>query len=101
VGARFSTPIQTGPMDKPASYTKGTASVPVVKGVGRGVDHPSPSSTEVKEGVELYISSSLRGFVACVGWILPLPQSNAKITCPVVAADNWKLNDGHIKNAIK
>jgi len=54
-GARFSTPIQTGPMDKPASYTKGTGSVPVVKQVGRGVDHPSPSSTKVKNGVELYL----------------------------------------------
>jgi len=42
-------------MDKPASYTKGTGSVPVVKQVGRGVDHPSPSSTKVKNGVELYL----------------------------------------------
>jgi len=102
VGTRFSTPIQTGPMDKLASYTKGTVSVPLVKRVGRGFDHPSPSSTEVKKGVELYISSCLRSFVACVGWILPLPQSfSAKITCRMVAADKWNLNDSHIKNVIK
>ena len=40
-GARFSTPVQTGPGAHPASYTKGTGSFPGVKRPGRGVDHPS------------------------------------------------------------
>ena len=41
----------------PVSYTTGTGSVPGVKRPGRGVDHPRPSSAEVKERVELYLYS--------------------------------------------
>jgi hypothetical protein len=54
VGARFSAPLQTGPGAHPASYRMGTISSPGVKRPGRGVNHPSPSSTEVKERVEVY-----------------------------------------------
>ena len=54
-GARFSAPIRTGPGAHPASYTMGTGSFPGVKQPGRGVDHPPPSSAEVKEKVELYL----------------------------------------------
>jgi hypothetical protein len=32
-----------------ASYTMGTRSFPVVKRPGRGVDHPPPTSAEVKK----------------------------------------------------
>jgi hypothetical protein len=32
---------------------------------GRGVDHPTPPSAEVKEIVELYIYSPLWAFVTC------------------------------------
>jgi hypothetical protein len=53
VGERFSTPIQTGPRAHPTSYTMSTGSFPGVKQPGRGVDHPPPSSAEVKERVEL------------------------------------------------
>ena len=49
VGARFSLPVQTGPGSQPASYTTGTVSFPGVNWPGRGVDHPPPSSAEVKE----------------------------------------------------
>jgi len=56
-GARFSAPLQTGPVAHPASYTMGTGSFPGVKRLGRGLDHPPPSSAEVKERVELYIYS--------------------------------------------
>ena len=56
-GARFSTPIQTGPGVHPASYTIGTGSLPGVKLPRHGVDHPPPSSAEVKERVELYLYS--------------------------------------------
>jgi len=38
----------------PASYTMVIGSFPGVKRTGRGVDHPSSSSTVVKERVELY-----------------------------------------------
>ena len=51
-GARFSTPVQTGSGAHPASYTMGTGSFPGVKRPGRGVNHPPPSSAEVKERVE-------------------------------------------------
>ena len=39
-GARFSAPVQTGPVAQPASYTMGTGSFPEVKRPGRGVEHP-------------------------------------------------------------
>jgi hypothetical protein len=51
VGARFSTPVQTGPGAHPASYTMGTGSFPGVKRPGRGINQPPPSSAEVKESV--------------------------------------------------
>ena len=54
-GARFSAPVQTCPGAHPASYTIDTGSFRGVKRPGRGVDHPPPSSAEVKERVELYI----------------------------------------------
>jgi len=38
-------------------YTIGTGSFPGVKRPGRGFDHPTPSSAEVKETVELYLYS--------------------------------------------
>jgi hypothetical protein len=55
--ARFSASVQTGPGAHPASCTMGTGSFPGVKRPGRGVDHPPPSSAEVKERVELYVYS--------------------------------------------
>jgi len=42
----------------------GAGSFPAVKRLGRGVDHPPPSSAEVKERVELYIYSPW-AFGAC------------------------------------
>ena len=56
-GANYSATVQTGLEDHPASYTIVTESFPGVKWRKRGVDHTSPSSTEVKESVELYIYS--------------------------------------------
>jgi hypothetical protein len=53
----FPTPVQAGPGAHPASCTMGTGSFPGVKRPGRGVDHPPPSSAEVKERVELYLYS--------------------------------------------
>ena len=53
VGARFSAPLQTGPGSNPAFYKMGTGSFPWVNWPLRGVNHPPPSSTEVKERVDL------------------------------------------------
>jgi hypothetical protein len=57
-GARFSAPVQINPGAHPASYTMGTGSFPEVKRPGRGVDHPTSSSAEVKERAELYFYST-------------------------------------------
>jgi hypothetical protein len=57
VEARFSVPVQAGPGAHPASYTMGTGSFPKVKQPGRGVDHPTPSSANFTERVELYFHS--------------------------------------------
>ena len=54
---RYFLPTQTSPGAHPPSYTMGTGSFPGVKRPGRGVDHPPPSGSEVKETVELYLYS--------------------------------------------
>jgi hypothetical protein len=56
-GARFCAQVQTGPGAHPASYTMGTVSFLGVKRLECGIDHPPPSSAEVKERVELYLYS--------------------------------------------
>jgi hypothetical protein len=61
-GARFSAPIQTVPGAHPASYTMGIGSRPGVKLLGRGFDHPPPSSAKVTERVELYFYTPSLGF---------------------------------------
>ena len=61
MAASFSASVQIGPGAHPASYTMGTGSFPGVKRPGRGVDHPSPSSAEVKKIVELYLYSPFVG----------------------------------------
>jgi hypothetical protein len=48
-GARFSTPVQTGPGVHLASYTVGTGSFPGVKRPGRGVDQPPPVAPRLKK----------------------------------------------------
>jgi hypothetical protein len=47
--------VQTDLEAHPASCAMGTGSSPGVKRPGRGADHPSPSSAEVKRGLELYL----------------------------------------------
>jgi hypothetical protein len=42
---------------QPLVHTMGTGSFPGVKRPGRGVDHKTPFSVEVKERVELYLYS--------------------------------------------
>jgi hypothetical protein len=52
----FSAPVQTGPGAQPVLWVPG--SFPGVKLPGRGVNHACPSSSEVKEQVELYLCFS-------------------------------------------
>jgi hypothetical protein len=54
-GARFTAPVQLGPGAHPAFYAMGTGYFPGVERLGRGVDHPPPSSADVKERVQLYL----------------------------------------------
>jgi len=54
VEARFSAPVHAGPGARPASYTTDTESFPWVKSLESGVNHPNPSSADVKESVKLY-----------------------------------------------
>ena len=49
VGARFSTPVQTGPGAHTASCTMGTGSFPRVKRPGRGTDPPPHLAQRLKE----------------------------------------------------
>jgi len=58
VGARFSTPVQTGPGAHPASYTMGTRSFSGVKRPGCGLNLHL-FNDEVKERVELYLYSPI------------------------------------------
>jgi hypothetical protein len=57
VGARFVAHVQTGPGAHPHSCRMGTGSFPGVKRLGRGADHPSPSSAEVKNGKSIPLST--------------------------------------------
>jgi hypothetical protein len=52
------TEMKTGPGAHPACYTTGTWSLLGVKQLGQGINHPSPSSTEVKKTVEQYLCST-------------------------------------------
>ena len=78
VGARFSAPVQTGPEAHPASCTMGTGSLLWVKRPGLGVDHPPPSSAEVKERVKLYLYSPSGASWPVPGRTLPSPYSGSK-----------------------
>jgi hypothetical protein len=58
----FFAPVRTGPGAHSAPYIMGTGPFPGVNRTGRGVDNPPPSSTEVKERVELYLFTPALGF---------------------------------------
>jgi hypothetical protein len=94
VGARISAPVQTGPGAYPASCTMGTGSFPEVKWPGRGVDHPPPSSAEVKERVELYLYSPSGSSWLVTGRTLPSKQgahveSVSLIFTFVIESEGW------------
>jgi len=72
-GARYSAPVQTGSEAQPASYTMGTRVFPGGKVAGAWRWPPTPSSSEVKERVELYLYSPSRS-----SWPVP---ANTFFTC--------------------
>jgi hypothetical protein len=49
IESKFFLHVQTGPGAHPASCTMGTGFFPGVKQPGRGADHPSPSSADVRK----------------------------------------------------
>ena len=101
VGARFSTPVQTGPGAHPASCRMGTGSFPGVKN-SRGVTLAlTPFQCRSHERVELYLYSTYgpyclyRASVPVHGCTLPftvMPFINAPETCdwPVSGLHLWR-----------
>ena len=69
-GRRDYPPVQTGTGAHPAPWTMDTGSFPRVKRPGRGVNHPTPASAEVKEEVKLYINSPSVPSWQVMGWTL-------------------------------
>jgi hypothetical protein len=57
----------------------GTGFFPGVKRPGRGVDHLTPSSAEVKERVELYLYSRFGPSWPVLGRALPLPLNILRV----------------------
>jgi len=51
----------------------GNGSFTGIKRPERSVDHPTPSSAQIKERVELYLYSPSGPSWPVLGWILPLP----------------------------
>jgi len=62
VEVRFSAPVQTNPGAHMASHTMGTSSFPALKQLGLGVNHPPPSSAEVKGRIKLYFCAFMAGY---------------------------------------
>ena len=97
VGARFSSPVLTGPVAHPASYTMGTGSFPEVKRPGRGFDHQPPSSAEVKERIELYLYFPSGCSWPILGRILLLPAVRRfpwSFQCMNFVCGHWVYLDG-------
>jgi len=57
VDARFSTPVRTSPWGPPSLQYNGNQVFPGGKAARADADYPSPTSTKVKERVDLYLYS--------------------------------------------
>ena len=64
-GSEIFCPRPDFPRADPASYAMSTGSFLGLKRPGRGVVHPSPSNTEVKTRVELYLYCTVELFLYC------------------------------------
>jgi hypothetical protein len=67
---------------QPISLCLITGSFPWVKQLRRGVDHPPPFSTEVKERVEIYLYSPSGSSWPVLGRSLPLPFPYYRFNIP-------------------
>jgi hypothetical protein len=89
-GARFSSPVQTGPGAHPASYTTGTSHFPGGKAAGAWRWPTTPSSTEVKERVEPYLYSfSGPSWPVRANFTFTFSCETAKQFCLVVRVAGW------------
>jgi hypothetical protein len=81
MGARFSATVQSGP-GAPSSllYNGYWVSFSGVKRPGRGVDHTSPSSIEVKQGVEPYLYSPSGPSWLVLWWTFLFPPITVALT---------------------
>ena len=71
------------PWRPPSLLYKGYHAFPGVKRPGSGVDHPPPSSAEVKKRLELYLYSPSGPLWPILGWTLPsdLPVQQGLVSC--------------------
>jgi hypothetical protein len=75
--AKFSAILRTAPGAHPASCTIGTGVFPGIKRPGRDVEHPAPSSAEVKGRVQVYLYS-------------PGPSWSVQVcTLPLLPVSHW------------
>ena len=72
-GARFFTPVQSGPGAHPASCTMGTGSFPGVKRPRRGADHPPLSKCRALKRVGLNLYSPPGNQWPVIGRVKALP----------------------------
>jgi len=96
-----------GPTQLPVQWVPSLS--PGVKRPGRGVNHPHPSSANVKERLELYLYSPFRSSWSLLWWTLPSPLSllrymsrrfrSEKIRCLVgqTAASTTCARDGYLQ----
>ena len=68
VGGKSFRTCPESPGAHPASYSMGTRSFLGAKWLGCGIDHPTPSSAEVKERVELYLFYPTGPSWPILGW---------------------------------
>jgi hypothetical protein len=74
VGSEISRTSPDQPWGPPSLLYNGyRVPFPRVKREGRGVNHPLPSNTDVKERVELYLYSPSAPSWPVLGWNLPVP----------------------------
>ena len=105
--ARFSSPVQTGPLAHPASFTMGTGSFPgLKKRFEHDADASPPSSAVGHEWVELYLYSPYgpyglyRDSVPVQGCTVPLPYSVFR-TCFMKTGKRWIMGKDTGANAPK